>query len=268
MHTPILRSVAVLAIALPLTACVKSEIKPASEDAAPAPVAIETADSHDQTAPGQWRVLRVGGEPAHQVTVQPGETKAGEPAKYYEAGDARISAALPETFAPPTAPGAIDLKVYDTYRRAVIETEGGQNRAFWPLFQHISDRDIAMTAPVVMTGEMAGERADRSTMAFLYCDTRTGQTGEAEKDITVEDTTPTTVLATAFQGRDRDTTLAKMKQRLLGWLDEQPDEGPRWVVDGTPRLLGYNGPDRSASKRWWEYQIPVKWTGDERAPDA
>ena len=158
MHTPILRSVAVLAIALPLTACVKSEIKPASEDAAPAPVAIETADSHDQTAPGEWRVLRVGGEPAHEVTVQPGETKAGEPAKYYEAGDARISAALPETFAPPTAPGAIDLKVYDTYRRAVIETEGGQNRAFWPLFQHISDRDIAMTAPVVMTGEMAGER--------------------------------------------------------------------------------------------------------------
>lgn len=268
MPIPLIRTAALVALAFSLAACVKSEITPASEGATPAPVELRTAGSHDDTAPGGWTLLRVGGEPAHEVTVQPGETKAGEPAKYYEAGDARISAALPETYAPPTAPGAIDLKVYDTYRQAVIETEGGQNRAFWPLFQHISDRDIAMTAPVVMTGEMAGEQSDRSTMAFLYRDTRTGETGEAEKEITVEDTPPTTVLATAFQGRDRDATLAEMKQRLLGWLDAQPDEGPRWVVDGTPRLLGYNGPDRSASKRWWEYQIPVKWTGVEQEPGA
>ena len=42
----------------------------------------------------------------------PGETKAGDKAPYYQAGNAKLSAAIAEGYATPTPPDAIELKVY------------------------------------------------------------------------------------------------------------------------------------------------------------
>ncbi len=244
-------------LAFAAVGCVKSEIKPVAKASDGEPVEVTRAAS--PTAPGDWAVLRVGGDPEHELREQPGETKSGDEVTYYSAGTARLSAKLAEGYPRPTPPGAIELKVYNSYRQAVIETERGQGSAFFPLFRHIQSRDIAMTSPVVMTGAMAGEDQRESSMAFLYASPDLGPTGEAERDITVEDTPRTTVLSIAFQGRERGERLAEMKSSLLDWLDSQEGDDGRWEVSGTPRLIGYNGPDQAVSRRWWEYQIPVAW---------
>lgn len=253
---------AILACSAAFTGCVKSEIEPLSKDTPPDAVETPVADADAPTAPAGWTVLRVGGDPDAGLTVTPGETTAGDRAPYYQAGDAKISAALAEGYAPPTPPGAIELKVYEPYRQAVVETAGGQNGAFWPLFRHISSRDIAMTSPVVMTGRMAGEDTDESTMAFLYRTPELGPTGAAERGVTVEDTERTTVLAVGFQGRDSGDALDRAERALLGWLDAQDTDAQGvWVATDGPRLLGYNGPDVPTKNKWWELQIPVRWNG-------
>jgi len=62
------------------------------------------------------------------------------------------SAPLPEGFPAPTADGEIDVKQYPAYRSATVQVKGdlgsASSRGFSPLFRHISNNDISMTAPV------------------------------------------------------------------------------------------------------------------------
>jgi hypothetical protein len=241
-----------------LPGCISSEIGPADPDATPIRVSMATLEAGTAAAPGDWTVMRVAGTPTAEVMMTPGRTRAGDDAAYYTAGTARVSAALPEGYPAPTAPGAIELKQYPVVRQAVFSTQRGEGSAFWPLFRHISDRDIAMTAPVVMTGEMAGATEGGASMAFLYRSTDLGPTGPAEENVVVEDTPVMTVIAMGFQGRRGRERLLDMQAALQTWLDQQP-AGDRWMADGEPRVLGYNGPDVSVSRRWCEIQVPVRW---------
>ncbi len=250
-----------------LAGCVRTEIRPVDPAVAPSVVATPVLEPSAPARPGDWTVLRVAGEPPAPLTETPGLTAAGDAATFYAAGPARLSAALPEGWPPPTAPGTIELKRYPVTRQAVVETGRGEGSAFWPLFRHISSRDIAMTAPVVMTGEMAGEREGGASMAFLYRTRELGPVGPAERGVRVEDTAPETVIAIGMRGSRSRERLLDARAALQAWLDEQP-AGDRWMRAGEPRLLGYNGPDAARDRRWWEVQLPVRWTPATDAPTA
>lgn len=243
-------------IGLLCTGCFSPEIKPV-KDAVFEVVSTSTVTAGGSTKPGDWTVLRAGGTDA-KLEKTTGQTKTGESATFYQSGSATLSAALPDEYAPPTPPGAIELKKYPTVREAVISTNGGQGAAFYPLFEHIQSRKIAMTAPVVMTGKMAGERDAETTMAFLYRKPDLGPTGAAERDIVVRDTEAMYVIAIGFQGTRTESRLEAMRTELIKWLDSQGN-GPRWSPTGDTRLLGYNGPDKPSNQSWWEVQIPVVW---------
>jgi hypothetical protein len=62
------------------------------------------------------------------------------------------AAPLPEGFPPPTPEGQIEVKQYPAYRSATVRYSGelsmAANRAFDPLYRHISSNNISMTAPV------------------------------------------------------------------------------------------------------------------------
>ncbi len=245
--------------------CVRSEIRPADPARTPTELAIAIAEPGQPCPPGDWTVLRVAGRPEHSVTMTPGRTTSGDEARYFAAGTARISAALPEGHPAPTSPGAIELKVHPPVRQAIVRGRRGESSAFWPLFQHISRRGIAMTGPVVMTGSMAGDPDGEGSMSFLYRRAEQGPTGPAERGVAVEDTTSITVLSVGFQGSRSRERLLDLEAELQGWLDGQP-AGARWMRLGGPRLLGYNGPDTPRAKRWWELQLPVAWVPvDEHA---
>lgn len=251
-------SITMPVLMLLLGGCVQPEIQPAADSkATPLPVAAATTTA---VMPGNWRVLRVGGNLETRVLQQPGITNQQQSAQFYKVGSARISAALPEGFAAPTPPGAIELKQYPSLRQAVFDRSQRSGSAFFTLFRHIKDADIAMTAPVIMSGEMAGEDNAAGSMTFLYRSTAQGQTGVSERGVVVEDTPPMTVLSIGFQGRDTQRQLQAMQQQLLDWLRAQDDAAPgRWQRDGGFRLLGYNGPDTATADKWWEMQLPVVW---------
>jgi len=252
--------IALIALVLSASGCVRSEIAPADGASPLAAVAVDGLAAGTPAVPGDWTVLRVVGPASAAVAMTEGRTTAGEAAPYYAAGEARVSAALPDRWPVPTAPDAIELKQYPPTRQAVVETSGGRGGAFWPLFRHISRRDIAMTAPVVMTGDMAGEDRGAASMAFLYRRAELGPTGAAESGVRVEDTTRITVLSIGFIGDRSDRRPERERQRLESWLEQQP-AGGRWTAIGGPRLLGYNGPDIPVARRWWELQLPVRWIG-------
>jgi len=255
--------VLVMAAASLLAACVQPEIQPAASSAAN-PVAVTVDSTSTSTnAPGEWQILRVDGDMETRVQQQPGITNQQQSAAYYSVGSVRISAALPEGFAAPTPPGAIELKRYASVRQALFDRRKQRGSAFFSLFRHIKDADIAMTAPVIMRGEMAGGDSDEASMAFLYRSTTQGETGLTERGVLVQDTAPMTVLSIGFQGRDNQRRLATLQLQLLDWLQAQPDDASgRWQRDGSFRLLGYNGPDTATANKWWEMQLPVVWQTD------
>lgn len=246
-----------------LTACVQPEIQPITSNASsPQPVSVDSADGMT-IAPDDWDVLRVGGNLETRVMQQTGITNQQQSAPYYSVGSVRISAALPEGFAAPTPPGAIELKRYASVRQALFDRRQQRGSAFFTLFRHIKDADIAMTAPVIMRGEMAGEDSAEASMAFLYRSTTQGATGLTERGVLVEDTPPMTVLSIGFQGRDNQRQLDAMQLQLLDWLASQPaNASGRWQRDGSFRLLGYNGPDTASANKWWEMQLPVEWMNE------
>ncbi|MBK7405258.1 MAG: heme-binding protein [Phycisphaerales bacterium] len=207
-------------------------------------------------------VLPVGGTPEAEVE-QSGAT--------YSAGEVGTDTPLPEGYPRPTAPGAIEVKTYPSVRRAEYhrdESPNGMsgNIAFWPLFQHIKQREIAMTAPVEM--DYPGLEPDpksepRSwTMSFLYRSADLGPTGEFGR-VRVRDVPPVTVVALGFKG-PYAMEWARIKMgELEAWLDGQTG----WVRDGEPRVMHYNGPDVPATRRWGEVQIPVRRAGTDAASD-
>lgn len=198
-------------------------------------------------------VERVGGDREASIEIVGGQ---------YRFGKSLIEAPLPEGYPEPTPPGAIDVKRYPAVRRAEVSGAGaradrGMNRGFWPLFNHIKSRDIAMTSPVEMDYEgmpLSGEGApDRYTMSFLYRTADLGPTGDAE-GVMVVDVDPMTVLAVGLNG---DYGMRRVKEgmaMLEAWLAGQS----QWEVAGSPRAFWYNGPYVWGSRKWSEIQVPIR----------
>jgi hypothetical protein len=210
------------------------------------------------TRPANWQIIRVAGDVAAPEAYEVDDPKEGL-VTHFRHGTARVTTALPEDYPAPTPPEAIEVKKYPVVRQAVVSGEGAARGGFWPLFRHISSRDIAMTAPVVMTGDPSDGGEGESSMAFLYRTDDLGPTGDMEDNVVVEDAGDGLFLSLGMQGNRQDAVDVAVA-RLEAWLDMQ--EGPaKWQrVEGPARLLGYNGPSVRRDRQWWEVQIPVEWS--------
>jgi hypothetical protein len=162
-----------------------------------------------------------------------------------------------------TRPGAIEVKRYPAYRSAVAHAKDAalpaDNVLFWPLFNHISRRGIAMTTPVVNTYTPAMIATPNATgemsMEFVYRTPKTGEPGAGVGAVKVEDHPAATYVCLGIQGRMNPDRLREGARKLEAWLDEHRAE---WVAAGPLRRLGYHGPMTLAAQRLWEVQIPVK----------
>jgi hypothetical protein len=131
--------------------------------------------------------------------------------------------------------------------------KGGSMGAFWPLFNHIKDNEIAMTTPVQVDYAEDGERQREASMAFLY---GSPDLGPLRKDGAVEvvDVPPLTVLTLGSRGYDRKSRVEELRERMNGWLADHPE----WEVAGPMRTMGYNSPSVAGNRRYFEVQIPIK----------
>jgi hypothetical protein len=203
---------------------------------------------------------RVGGDTGAVVE------RRGE---YYYSGPCAITTPLPDGYPPPTPPGAIEIKSYPAVRRAQVSgtshPDWGMNMAFWPLFRHISRRDIAMTSPVEIDYEGLtpdkGDRPDRWTMSFLY---RTSDLGPVGTDRAVEivDAEPMAVAAIGFRGSYSLDRVRQNLKELILWVEKSPD----WEPAGEPRALFYNGPEKRGRDKWGEVQVPIRRAEPPQAP--
>jgi len=207
-----------------------------------------------------WTTYRIAGDLFTSVEFRDGN---------YYSGRVSVTTPLPEGYPAPTPPAAIELKKYPSVRRAEYSAsmngDTGRNIAFWPLFNHIKKRDIAMTSPVEMdypnlkidaigeTAKSDSKATENWTMSFLYRESGLGPTGEDGK-VRIVDTQPVTVLSLGMMGQYstyRDQIgLAKLK----AWLDTQSE----WEVVGPARAFYYNGPDAAIARQWSEIQLPVQ----------
>ena len=172
------------------------------------------------------------------------------------------SAPLPEGFPAPTADGKIDVKQYPAYRSATVQVKGdlgsASSRGFSPLFRHISNNDISMTAPVEAQYPAATLQADAAlqgdaAVSFLYRSVDMVPK-EVEQDVEVEDTPPMTVVSLGTRGGyDYDIYTEGVKQ-LQRWLAAHPE----YSVAGSPRRFFYDGPFIPDALKRSDIQIPVQ----------
>lgn len=231
-------------------------------------------------AEGLPPVQRVGGDRDAKVE------KRGE---NFSAGACSITTPLPVGYPEPTPPGAIDLKVYPSVRRAEVSgttmPDYGMYQGFFPLFNHIKKREIAMTSPVEMDYRMlqadgtqtkdhersgdaykatendAGDKDAAWTMSFLYRNAELGPTG-ADGRVAVRDAEPLVVVSIGMKGSYMTARVKIGVTKLNAWLESQEE----WEAAGPVRALYYNGPDVARQDQWSEVQLPVKRKA--RAGDA
>ena len=185
----------------------------------------------------------------------------------YRHGPMFIGSPLPEGYPRPTAPGVVEIKRYPTVRRAEVEgvgsARGGSRGGFFPLFRHITDRGIAMTAPVEMDYGVAGESFDSERiaegesawrMSFLYRESDLGPTGEAERGVRVVDAEPVIVLAMGLRGELTRDRVLDAEAALTAWVEKSPE----WQKTGKKRWMGYNGPAQRRGLQWWEVQLIIE----------
>lgn len=172
------------------------------------------------------------------------------------------SAPLPEGFPEPTADGKIDVKQYPAYRSATVLVKGdlgsASSRGFSPLFRHISDNDISMTAPVEAQYPAATLQANAASqgdaaVSFLYRSLDIVPK-EVEHDVQVEDTPPMTVVSFGVRGGYDYAIYTKGIERLQAWLAVHPD----YIVAGSPRRFFYDGPFIPDALKRSDIQIPVQ----------
>jgi len=224
-------------------------------DSIAAAVNVSAESTAAQMGTGQLQVVRVAGDLQAKASFFNGE---------YSCGDCRITTPLPEGYPAPTPPGAIELKRYPLVRRAEIggtmTPDWGMNFAFFPLFNHIKRREIAMTSPVEMNydglGTASAEKPSSWTMSFVYRTPDLGPNGVDSKDdrILIEDIPPMTVLAIGMRGAYKLNGVNKGISSLRNWLSQQSE----WEEAGDPRALFYNGPEMGSRDKWSEVQVPLR----------
>lgn len=172
------------------------------------------------------------------------------------------SAPLPEGFPTPTADGEIEVKQYPAYRSATVQVKGdlgsASSRGFSPLFRHISDNDISMTAPVEAQYPAATLQANAASqgdtaVSFLYRSLDIVPK-DVEQDVQVEDMPPMTVVSFGVRGGYDYAIYTKGIERLQDWLAAHPE----YSVSGPPRRFFYDGPFIPDALKRSDVQIPVQ----------
>ena len=190
------------------------DTKTVAETPAPIPAPGESALTLE---PGSAR--RVGGDLTASVK------KIGD--RYACFDRCSVEAPLPEGYPAPTPPGAIEIKHYPVVRRAQVSGASNPDRGrwtgFWPLFNHIKERKIAMTAPVEVDYESLGRESDSSkwTMAFLYRSRSQGETGRDGR-VSVLDAPALVVVSIGVRGPYGAKRMAKPLEALEEWLARNP----------------------------------------------
>lgn len=166
-----------------------------------------------------------------------------------------LEAPLPEGFPKPTPVGEIRVQQYPKYRLARTDMTLIEGRAFWTLFNHIKQRDIAMTAPVEMgyTPDKDGT-LKKSTMSFLYRSTEQGRI-EVDGKVAVTDVPAQLAVAIGLRGDATKDKVNDAKRRLEAWLQAHADE---YEATAAVRVLGYNSPFIADEKKLTEVQIPIR----------
>jgi effector-binding domain-containing protein len=166
---------------------------------------------------------------------------------------------LPQNFPEPTTMGEIEIKSYPRYR-AVTYTHRGDltqatRQAFNPLFQHISQNNIAMTTPVEARYYDGVENPQNahSEVSFLYSRPEIVP-NNVQADVKITDTEAMTVVSIGIQGAYTWESYQKNLQKLQNWLQQHPE----YQVIGSPRRLFYHSPMTPESLKYSEVQIPVK----------
>ncbi|MCY3001260.1 MAG: heme-binding protein [Planctomycetota bacterium] len=239
---------------LPLLALACSSSHASLEESAPTtlvPVATENVEVAG--------VQRVGGDMEARIELLVGQGVDGADA--YRWGPCSVTTALPQGYPPPTPPGAFEIKSYPRARRAEVKGDSNPNFGmffgFWPLFQHIKRKEIAMTSPVEMDYDGFDNRGRLSTvgwtMSFLYREPSMGSLGN-DGDVAVEDREPVVVLSKGCKGPYLFERADETARELAAWLATNDT----WESAGAPRGLFYNGPDQSNDDKWSEIQVPVR----------
>ena len=243
--------------------------------------------------PAAGQTLRIGGDLKLEIGRRGESAGSNEDVRFTCEGVNTIDTPLPVGYPDPTPPGAIDLKMYPSVRRAQVSGETsrgreGMNEGFWPLFRHIQRREIAMTSPVEMEyrpGEGSIAEADNTdvaktenasggvtkpkndsiasnekwTMAFLYRRAEQGATGDDPKDarVTIVDVPAQLVVSLGMKGDYSRELVARGETTLREWLATQG----RFEAAGEARVLYYHGPSFRPWRKWAEVQVPIRERG-------
>ena len=172
------------------------------------------------------------------------------------------SAPLPEGFPAPTAADKIEVKQYPAYRSATVQVKGelgsASSRGFSPLFRHISDNEISMTAPVEAQYPVATLQANATSqgdtaVSFLYRSLDIVPKA-VEQNVQVEDTPPMMVVSFGVRGGYDYEIYTEGIEKLQGWLAAHPE----YSVAGSPRRFFYDGPFIPDALKRSDIQIPVQ----------
>ena len=155
-------------------------------------------------------------------------------------------APLPKDWPAPGPYNKVTEKKYPEYRVAVAE--GGSGLSFWTLFNHIQKNDIPMTAPVEMGMATEKEGMKKTSMGFLYQNTKVGETGADGKKVEVKDVKEAKVLSYTWMGDDSKANIETAKKALDAALAEKEVKAESF------RLLGYNGPGTPRKNHTYELQ--------------
>lgn len=171
------------------------------------------------------------------------------------------SAPLPEGFPPPTPDRQIEIKLYPQYRAATVQVTGNLADApaqgFGPLFRHISNNDISMTAPVetrypAETLEQEPVVEGEAAVSFLYRSLDIVPQ-EIAQSIQVENMPAMMVVSLGKRGGYAYENYADGIQQLQAWLAANPD----YAIAGPPRRFFYDGPYIPDYFKRSDIQIPV-----------
>ena len=179
---------------------------------------------------------------------------------YCKISNLKFKMALPNGFPQPAQIGVIEVKQYPQYR-AVTYTHAGDLRqatgiAFNPLFQHISNNQIAMTTPVEARYTGTSEQIDAAPVAevsFLYPAPNIAPSS-VNSAVEVTDTSPMTVVSIGVGGAYTWESYENNLSKLKDWLQEHPE----YEIVGSPRRFFYNSPMTAEATKISEVQIPIK----------
>jgi hypothetical protein len=176
-----------------------------------------------------------------------------------------MSAPLPVGFPPPTSHDKIEVKQYPAYRSGTYTYEGNLSEAtsasFSPLFRHISNNNISMTAPVEARYPLSTIdeplQKGKAKVSFLYSNNFITPV-QTSQDIQVEDHAPMLVVSLGVRGaygyEKFQENIAKLKQ----WLVNHPE----YKIVGEPREFLYDSPFTPTPLKRREVQIPVQLISD------